>query len=147
MVVKVQSADFDLAAELRAFKGVENIGAVVTFTGLVRDVPGGGLREMVIEHYPAMTQKALQDIEDTARQRWGLKACLILHRFGALKPGAQIMMVATASTHRKDAFEAAEFLMDYLKSRAPFWKKEIGADGAVWVDSKAEDEVAIQRWK
>ena len=146
MAVRVQADDFDLGTELRAFQGTSGIGAVVTFTGLVRRDKGADLREMVIEHYPAMTQKALEEIERQAQSRWTLAGSLIIHRFGALKPGEQIMMVATASAHRAAAFAAAEFLMDYLKSRAPFWKKEIGSDGAVWVDSKAEDESAIERW-
>ena len=144
MVVRVQAADFDLAAELSDF-GL-GAGAVVTFTGLVRDHDQGGLREMLIEHYPAMTEPALTAIEARAKSRWNLADSLIIHRFGALKPGDRIMMVATASRHRAAAFEAAEFLMDWLKSRAPFWKKEIGADGAAWVAAKDEDEDALGRW-
>ena len=144
MAVKVQAEDFDLAAELAGFG--HGAGAVVTFTGLVRDTEKGNLDHMLIEHYPAMTQKALGDIETQARTRWALTDCLILHRFGALKPGAQIMMVATASAHRADAFAAAEFLMDYLKSRAPFWKKEVGTKGEVWVAAKDSDETALDRW-
>jgi molybdopterin synthase catalytic subunit len=145
MSVRVQTEAFDLGAELAAFgKGA---GAVVTFTGIVRDNADGTLREMLIEHYPAMTTSALTGIEQDARNRWVLSDCLIIHRYGPLKPGDQIMMVATASSHRKDAFEAAEFLMDYLKSRAPFWKKEITKLGEEWVDSKDADEAELDRWK
>jgi len=144
MTARVQAEDFDLAAEISGFG--KDAGAIVTFTGIVRNLPDGSLREMVIEHYPAMTSPALQGIEAEARQRWALSDCAIIHRFGALAPGAQIMMVATASAHRSDAFEAAEFLMDYLKSRAPFWKKEITVAGETWVDSKETDEAALTRW-
>lgn len=145
MGVKVQAEDFDLAAEIKGFG--KNAGAIVTFTGLVRDLAETPLKVMEIEHYPGMTQSALEAIEAEARKRWALSDVRILHRYGALAPGAQIMMVATASAHRKDAFEAAEFLMDYLKSRAPFWKKEITTDGQTWVDSKSSDEEALDRWK
>ncbi len=144
MAVRVQKQDFDLATELAAFgKGA---GAIVTFTGIVRNNPSGDLREMLIEHYPAMTQPALEKIEADANARWQLTDSLVIHRYGALKPGAQIMMVATASIHRQNAFEAAEFLMDYLKSRAPFWKKEITNTGAIWVQGKEADEAALKRW-
>ncbi|MFT4717149.1 MAG: molybdopterin synthase catalytic subunit [Paracoccaceae bacterium] len=144
MAVRVQTDPFDLAAELSNFgKGA---GAIVTFTGVVRNSVKGDLQEMLIEHYSAMTDPALAQIERDAHARWQLTDCLIIHRYGPLKPGDQIMMVATASSHRKDAFEAAEFLMDYLKSRAPFWKKETTANGAVWVDGKAADEDALTRW-
>ena len=146
MSIRVQSKPFDMGAEVRAFtKAAEGAGAVVTFCGLVRD-EGGSLRGMEIEHYPGMTEKALGKIRDEALARWSLADALIIHRFGSLKPGEQIMMVATASRHRKDAFEAAEFLMDYLKSRAPFWKKERSADGEDWVAAKSEDEAALKRW-
>ena len=145
MAVTVQAADFDPAALLDGFGA--GAGAVVTFTGLVRDNAAGNLREMRIEHYPGMTERALGEIEQQARQRWDLADCLIVHRFGPLRPGERIMMVATASRHRQDAFAAAEFLMDYLKSRAPFWKKEITESGAEWVESRATDEEALDRWK
>lgn len=144
MTVKVQSEDFDLAQEIEGFGA--GAGAVVTFTGLVRDLPDRSLSVMLIEHYPAMTEKALSEIEADARSRWSLTDCIIVHRYGPLKPGDRIMMVATASAHRKDAFEAAEFLMDYLKSRAPFWKKEISGTGEAWVDSKVSDEESLNRW-
>jgi molybdopterin synthase catalytic subunit len=143
MSVRVQAEDFDPAALLDGFG--PGAGAIVTFTGLVRDVAGGLVR-MEIEHYPGMTEKALQAIEAEARNRWDLSDCLILHRFGALLPGARIMMVATASAHRQDAFAAADFLMDYLKSRAPFWKKEVTRDGGEWVAAKEADEAALDRW-
>ena len=146
MVVRVQSAPFDMGAETEAFtKAAEGAGAVVTFSGLVRD-EGGTLSGMEIEHYPGMTEKALGSICDEAIERWSLVDALVIHRHGPLKPGEQIMMVATASRHRADAFQAAEFLMDYLKSRAPFWKKETGADGTSWVDAKDDDEAALKRW-
>jgi molybdopterin synthase catalytic subunit len=148
MAVRVQREDFDLGAELAALRaGRTDIGALVSFTGLVRDTADGmPVSSMELEHYPAMTAKALEAIEAEARARWPLQASLILHRHGPLAPGDQIMMVATASAHRAAAFEAAEFLMDFLKSRAPFWKKEATGDGARWVDARDEDETAIGRW-
>lgn len=147
MVVRVQEAAFDLGAEVEAFtKAQTQAGAVVSFTGIVRDLPGGGLDRMVIEHYPGMTERALTEIHDQACDRWALADALLIHRYGDLKPGALIMMVATAARHRGDAFQSAEFLMDYLKSRAPFWKKEFTSDGAEWVDSKSTDEDALKRW-
>ena len=147
MTVRVQSQPFDMGAEVTRFTaGVPGAGAVVTFSGLVRD-EGGTLRAMEIEHYPGMTQKALEAIRDEATARWSLTDALIIHRFGPMQPGDQIMMVATAARHRGDAFAAAEFLMDYLKSRAPFWKKDFGADGAAWVASKEDDEAALERWQ
>ncbi len=146
MVTRVQSAPFDMAAESQAFtSGAKGAGAVVTFSGLVRD-EGGTLASMEIEHYPGMTEKAVEAIRAEAVTRWSLTDALVVHRFGPLAPGEQIMMVATAARHRADAFAAAEFLMDYLKSRAPFWKKEIGADGASWVAAKDDDEEALKRW-
>ncbi|MEO9780657.1 MAG: molybdenum cofactor biosynthesis protein MoaE [Sedimentitalea sp.] len=145
MRVSVQEAPFDLAAELHGFGG-DGMGAIVTFTGVVRDNAQGNLVAMEIEHYPGMTQSALTQIATDAIERWSLGDVLVIHRHGRLKPGEQIMMVATASRHRKDAFEAAEFLMDYLKSRAPFWKKEITGGGADWVAARDEDEAALDRW-
>ncbi len=148
MTVSVQTEDFDIGRILAELtEGRSDIGALVTFTGLVRGMPDGGLQAMELEHYPAMTEKALREIEAEARKRWNLSASLIIHRIGRLKPGEQIMMVATGSAHRKDAFEAAEFLMDYLKSRAPFWKKEHTAEGADWVDARESDEDALNRWQ
>ena len=146
MTVRVQEAPFDMGAEVEAFTAAhKGAGAVVTFSGLVRD-EGGTLSAMEIEHYPGMTEKALSSIRDEALERWSLAGAMIIHRYGPMAPGDQIMMVATASRHRADAFAAAEFLMDYLKSRAPFWKKETGADGDAWVAAKDEDEAALDRW-
>ncbi|HCP82602.1 MAG TPA: molybdenum cofactor biosynthesis protein MoaE [Octadecabacter sp.] len=145
-MIRVQAEAFDAGAELNAFSNTAaGAGAIVSFTGVVRDVTGG-LSGMEIEHYEGMTEKALTAIRADAMQRWALADALVIHRFGRLEVGEVIMMVATASKHRKDAFEAAEFLMDYLKSRAPFWKKEITSDGADWVASKDEDEDALSRW-
>lgn len=147
MTVRVQEEPFDFGAEANAFAtGRTDAGAVVTFTGIVRDLARGDLDRMVIEHYPGMTERALEKIEADARARWDLRDVLIIHRYGAMELGDMIMMVATASPHRVDAFEAAAFLMDFLKSRAPFWKKEITQSGAEWVASKAEDEDALSRW-
>ncbi len=146
MSVRVQSDAFDTGAEVDVFTAsVPGAGAVVTFSGLVRG-EGGTLTAMEIEHYPGMTEKALEKIRAEAVERWSLTDAMIIHRFGPMKPGDQIMMVATAARHRADAFAAAEFLMDYLKSRAPFWKKEFGADGEAWVAAKDEDEAALSRW-
>lgn len=147
MAVRVQEAAFDLGAEVQAFTlGRDDAGAVVNFTGIVRNTPDGDLDRMEIEHYPSMTESALASIEAEAVSRWNLLGSLIIHRYGTLRPGDMIMMVATASPHRVDAFEAAQFLMDYLKSRAPFWKKEFTTDGAEWVDARAEDEDALSKW-
>lgn len=146
MNVRVQSQPFDMGAEVAAFAdGAKGAGAVVTFAGLVRD-EGGTLSAMEIEHYPGMTEKALTKIRDEAMVRWTLSDAMIIHRYGPLHPGEQIMMVATASRHRADAFAAAEYLMDYLKSRAPFWKKELSADATNWVAARDEDEAALGRW-
>jgi molybdopterin synthase catalytic subunit len=146
MAVRVDPARFDPGAELNAFsKGVGNAGAVVSFTGVVRDV-AGGLSAMEIEHYRGMTEKAIAAIVDEAKSRWSLADALVIHRYGRLEAGEVIMMVATASRHRVDAFQAAEYLMDYLKSRAPFWKKELTRDGAEWVEAREEDEAALDRW-
>jgi molybdopterin synthase catalytic subunit len=145
MRIAVQDAAFDLGDEARAFaEGAEGAGAVVTFTGVVRG--DGGMAAMEIEHYPGMTEKAISSIVDEAVLRWALVDALVIHRYGRLVVGEPIMMVATAAPHRADAFAAAEFLMDYLKSRAPFWKKEIGVDGAAWVAAKDADEAALTRW-
>ncbi|MFV0243667.1 MAG: molybdenum cofactor biosynthesis protein MoaE [Qingshengfaniella sp.] len=156
MGVRVQQEAFDFGAEAGAFAarqagaGPENgtgAGAVVTFSGIVRPTDTGALARMEIEHYPGMTEKALTKIRDQAMARWALTDALIIHRHGPLVPGETIMMVATAARHRAEAFAAAEFLMDYLKSRAPFWKKEIAGDGrADWVAARDVDEAALQRW-
>lgn len=145
MVVRVQEDDFDPGTELKALSaGNTEIGALVSFTGLVR---GAGITDMTLEHYPGMTEKALAAIETEARSRWPLQGVTIIHRVGPLQPGAQIVFVATASRHRQAAFEAAEFIMDYLKTKAPFWKKETGEDGAGrWVEASDADDSAAQRW-
>jgi molybdopterin synthase catalytic subunit len=146
MRLSVQEAAFDLGAEANRFSDdLKGAGAVVTFSGLVRD-NGGQLTAMEIEHYPGMTEKAISAIMEEAVARWGLADALVIHRYGVLRSGEPIMMVATAASHRADAFAAAEFLMDYLKSRAPFWKKEISANGADWVAAKDSDEAALTRW-
>ncbi|MEP3639446.1 MAG: molybdenum cofactor biosynthesis protein MoaE [Paracoccaceae bacterium] len=146
MRVVVQKEPFDFGAEADGFaRGRQDSGAIVTFTGVVRDVDGG-LQQMEIEHYAGMTEKALETIANEAITRWLLEDALVIHRHGVLKTGDMIMMVATAARHRKDAFEAAEFLMDFLKSRAPFWKREITADKAGWVEARGEDEDALKRW-
>ena len=141
MAVRVQREDFDLGAEAAALEA--GAGAVVTFTGIVR---GGDVSAMTLEHYPGMTEAALAEIEAEARARWPLSGATIIHRVGRLLPGERIMMVAAASAHRQAAFEAAEFLMDYLKTRAPFWKKEETGAGTRWVDARETDESAARRW-
>ena len=147
MAVRVQEADFDLCAEVaRLTEGRTDVGAVATFTGLVRDFADGGGAAMTLEHYPGMTEAALSEIEAEAASRWPLAASLVIHRFGRLVPGDRIVLVATASAHRRAAFEAAEFLMDYLKTRAPFWKKEEGPEGGAWVDARESDDAAAARW-
>lgn len=148
MSVRVQTAPFDMGAELTVFSAqAAGAGAIVSFSGVVRDLASGDLEAMEIEHYPGMTQKALEKIASEAVARWSLGDALVIHRYGRMEPGEKIMMVATAAPHRKDAFEAAEYLMDYLKSRAPFWKKEHSAGGdAGWVAAKDEDEDALTRW-
>lgn len=144
MSARVQTEDFDLAAELAGFG--RGAGAVVTFTGLVRD-DSGRMAALELEHYPGMTERALQHFGQQAARRFELIDWRIIHRHGRLAVGQQIMMVATAARHRRAAFDAADFLMDWLKSRAPFWKREIGADGsAQWVQAKDSDEQALDRW-
>ena len=143
--VVVAAGDFDVAAEAARLEAGADVGAVVTFLGRVRDV-ADGLERMEIEHYPGMTERALEGIARDAAGRWPLAGVTVVHRHGTLRPGDRIMMVATASRHREAAFEAAAFLMDYLKSRAPFWKKEVTAGGAAWVASAEKDEDALGRW-
>ena len=146
MAVRIQSDPFDPGAELSGFsRDRSDVGAIVSFTGVVRN-DGGTLERMEIEHYPGMTEQAIAGIVAEAESRWPLSDVLVIHRHGSLAPGEVIMMVATASSHRAAAFVAADFLMDYLKSRAPFWKKEITASGASWVQAKNADETALQRW-
>ena len=148
MSVSVQTEDFDIAAEIDALSSADrNIGAVVTFTGLVREMTdAGAIQTMELEHYPGMTERALEDIVEQAQTRWPLEGVRVIHRFGPLEPGDRIVLVVTASRHREAAFEAAAFLMDYLKTRAPFWKKEAGAHGADWVDAREADDKATARW-
>ncbi len=140
----MQAAPFDAGAELNAFSAY-GAGAVVSFSGVVRDV-AGGLVAMRIEHYPGMTEQAIAAMADQAVARWGLTGVLVIHRHGDLAVGEPIMMVVTAAPHRVAAFQAAEFLMYYLKSRAPFWKQEVTADGATWVAATDDDEDALSRW-
>ena len=149
LAIRVQTEDFDVAAETKALvAGNTNIGAVVTFTGLVRDRAGGeAISAMTLEHYPEMTETMLAKIEAQANARWSLDASLIIHRYGRLEPGAQIVLVITASSHRQAAFEAAEFLMDWLKTKAPFWKQEATTSGEKWVAAKGSDDDATDRWK
>ncbi|MEL6298874.1 MAG: molybdenum cofactor biosynthesis protein MoaE [Pseudomonadota bacterium] len=149
MGVRVQTDDFDLNAEVRALTaGRTDIGAVVTFTGLVRGKASDRvLASMTLEHYPGMTEAELQRIDEEAHRRWDLDATAIVHRVGDLRPGDQIVLVIAASRHRQNAFEAAAFLMDFLKTRAPFWKKETGADGVgAWVDARESDDDAVRSW-
>jgi molybdopterin synthase catalytic subunit len=144
MPVRVQEADFDIGAEIDALTaGRTDIGAVATFTGLVRDFAENPGAPMTLEHYPGMTEKALEAIEAEARARWPLEGVSIIHRIGRLQPGARIVLVATASRHRSAAFDSAAFLMDYLKTKAPFWKHESGAG---WVDARESDDAAAARW-
>lgn len=147
MTVRLQAEDFDVSAEAEALLDArDDVGALVTFVGIVRNRDDGSLLSLELEHYPGMTEKALGTIEQEAMSRWSLKSSLIVHRYGKLLPGERIMMVATAAGHRHDAFAAAEFLMDYLKSRAPFWKREHTTTGADWVAALPEDEHALGRW-
>lgn len=148
MAVRVQSEDFDLATELSALThGNRTIGGVVSFVGLVRDMAGGApISAMTLEHYPGMTERKLAEIEAEARRRWPLEHSLIIHRHGRLEPGDQIVLVATASAHRQAAFEACHFLIDWLKTQAPFWKLEDGPSGETWVDARSDDDDAAARW-
>ena len=150
MTVRVQTAPFDLTAEVAALTaGRSDIGAIVTFTGTVRDTSHGTqLASMTLEHYPGMTEAELTRVEAEANARWPLQASLVIHRVGTLFPGDGIVLVVTASPHRQSAFDAASFLMDYLKTRAPFWKKETALDGSGdWVDARESDDLALARWE
>ncbi|MEZ5741949.1 MAG: molybdopterin synthase catalytic subunit MoaE [Burkholderiaceae bacterium] len=148
MIVKVQAHDFDLSAEVRALHaGNAQVGAIATFIGTVRDLnEGAGVRTMTLEHYPGMTEKALADISRQAAGRFDVIDTLVIHRFGTLAPLDQIVLVAATSAHRGEAFRACEFIMDYLKTQAPFWKKENTPDGDRWVESRASDDAAAARW-
>jgi molybdopterin synthase catalytic subunit len=149
MVAKVQQQDFDAGAELSAMsEGKDEVGAVASFIGLVRKTSGGKpLAAMTLEHYPGMTERQLEQLEATARERWSLDEVLIIHRFGRLEPGTQIVLCAASSAHRQDAFDACMFLMDWLKTKAPFWKYEETEDGGTWVAAKQSDDDAAARWK
>ena len=145
--IRVQSEDFDIAAELASMRANPAIGAVASFIGLVRDInEGTGVATLTLEHYPAMTEKALGGIVEQAQQRWELLDCVLIHRVGTLQPTDQIVLVMVASAHRGHAFDACEFIMDYLKTQAPFWKKEATPHGERWVESRSSDEVAASRW-
>lgn len=144
-MIRVQTEDFEIGAEIAALKdGRTDIGAIVSFTGTVRDADGT-VSEMTLEHYPGMTEKELERIEQEAHARWPLQASLVVHRVGTLKPGDNIVLVVTASAHRDAAFDAAKFLMDYLKTNAPFWKRESGPQGSQWVEAKTSDDAAAVR--
>lgn len=147
-MIRVQENDFDPGLELeRLSRGNHGIGGVCSFIGLVRDVADGAhISAMTLEHYPGMTQKQLEAIEKEAHARWPLDATLIIHRYGRLEAGERIVFVATASAHRDAAFEACRFLMDWLKTKAPFWKKESTEDGDQWVEAKDSDDLATKRW-
>ena len=148
-MIRVQYSDFDIGQEVSALTaGRTDIGAIVTFTGTVRDRAGDAVvEEMVLEHYPGMTEAELERIEREAHARWPLQASLIIHRHGRLVPGDNIVLVITASVHRQAAFEAAAFLMDYLKTNAPFWKQETGESGSRWVEARESDDAAADSWR
>ncbi|BCB26821.1 molybdopterin converting factor subunit 2 [Sulfurimicrobium lacus] len=149
MVVRVQHEDFDVGAELLALRqGNPKIGAIASFVGLVRDInEGDSVAGMSLEHYPGMTEKALAAIVEEAKGRWDIYDAVVIHRVGDLAPTDQIVLVAVSSSHRGEAFAACEFIMDYLKTRAPFWKREQTAEGARWVDARESDDKAAERWK
>ena len=148
-MIRIQEADFDLSTEIANLrKGDLQVGAVVSFLGTVRDLnEGSEVHSMTLEHYPGMTEKALEAIVSQAKARWDIRNTLIIHRVGPLKPEDQIVLVAVTSAHRAEAFAACEFMMDYLKTAAPFWKKEETAGGGRWVDARVADDAAMARWK
>ena len=148
MTVRVQTGDFDIGAEIAAMRrGNPKVGAVASFIGVVRDLnEGDRVAEMTLEHYPGMTEKALEKMVAEARSHWDIYDALVIHRVGTLKPGEQIVLVVVTGAHRGEAFQACEFLMDYLKTRAPFWKKERTPAGARWVEARESDDVAADRW-
>jgi len=139
--VSVQREDFDAGAEIRALARDPKVGAVASFVGVVREVP------MTLEHYAGMTEREIAKIVEQAKARWAVMDCTVIHRYGALQPTDQIVLVVVASAHRGDAFAACEFVMDYLKTRAPFWKKEQTGDGERWVEARASDDAAAERWQ
>ena len=141
MKISVQREDFDLSAEVKAISRETTVGAVASFVGLVREV------KMTLEHYPGMTERAIGAIVEEARGRWNVMDCTVIHRYGELAAGERIVLVAVASAHRGDAFAACEFIMDYLKTRAPFWKKEHRPEGASWVEARSADDEKAERWK
>jgi molybdopterin synthase catalytic subunit len=148
VTIRIQAEDFDVAREIEGLsKGRTDIGAVVTFSGICRGAEGGGsIAALTLEHYPGMAEAEIQRHADEALARWPLQGLTVIHRFGRIEPGQNIVLVVTASKHRQAAFEAAEFLMDYLKTSAPFWKQEESAQGKGWVDAKAHDDAAAARW-
>jgi molybdopterin synthase catalytic subunit len=148
MTVRVQAADFDIGAEIAQLReGDRSVGAIASFIGTVRDVNDAStITGLTLEHYPGMTEAALEEIVAEARRRFDIRGALVIHRIGALAPGDQIVLVAVTSAHRGTAFEACEFIMDWLKTRAPFWKKERLPDGERWVEARASDDEAAQRW-
>ncbi|MGS0740541.1 molybdopterin synthase catalytic subunit MoaE [Glaciimonas sp. GG7] len=149
MPIRIQTADFDLSAELLALRQSNpKIGAVVSFVGAVRDInDGSAIAEMTLEHYPGMTEKALTAIVAQAQARWNIVDALVIHRVGPLLPMDQIVLVAVASAHRGEAFAACEFIIDYLKTEAPFWKKEQTPEGARWVDARDSDDTVLNKWR
>ncbi len=149
MPVRIQNEDFDIGREIAALRGGNpGIGAIASFVGVVRDVnTSGRVAEMTLEHYPGMTEKSIAAIIEQAKSRWNIFDALVVHRVGALRPGDQIVLVVVTGAHRGDAFAACEFIMDYLKTRAPFWKKEQTTDGARWVEARASDDIAAERWR
>jgi molybdopterin synthase catalytic subunit len=148
MPIRVQTDDFDLTSELAALRaGNSGIGAAVAFVGTVRDMnQGAGITSMELEHYPGMTEKSLEEIVTQAKTRWEICDALVIHRVGPLQPLEQIVLVAVTAAHRGDAFSACEFIIDYLKTEAPFWKKEATSDGARWVDARSSDDAALRKW-
>ncbi len=148
MPIRIQTQDFDLSAEIVQLRAANpQVGAIVTFIGTVRDMnDGASVAEMELEHYPGMTEKALDDIVAQAKARWNIVDALVIHRVGPLKPLEQIVLVAVTSAHRGEAFSSCEFIMDYLKTQAPFWKKEQTPQGARWVDARVSDEAALAKW-
>jgi len=148
MIIRVQHEDFDTAAvQQELVAGRSDVGAIASFIGLVRDIEDDPLQQMTLEHYPGMTEKALEGIAGRAAERWQVLDLAIIHRIGALRPADQIVLVMVASAHRGDAFSACEFIMDYLKTEAPFWKKETSDKGSNWVEARKSDLFAQKKWK